>query len=812
MGFEDGRNGALTASPVLRSQPLLCRRRLEDTLLLAGILVIWALVQGGFWHRLIYHDTWLYNFPVLAAISRSMACSGMPDWLGGVDSGTPMALYTSSFSLTNPIRLPLLFFMSCLKPGLTGAIYFQKFHILALYLCFAAGMYVMGRVLYRHRQSALYLFAATLFAGLSMETAHSDQTVLILFWLPWIVSCFVLFHRERAERHAQWYLNAAVLLAALQSLDHLPHLTTISVALALVLYGALEPAALLDGLRRHWQRLWPAGVMLALTGAHLLYLMSEISQYGASLRYAVSSHTELRLDLASMSETGFIQPSAVIGAFFPLAFIRAFDSLADSLHAWYVLHVGGLSPERRFFVYQLDAVLFFVGIIPAVLTAAFLMRPGAGRLRAGWGLFALLMLLAALQQTRLYFVIFELPFFDLFRAYLHLAFFAVFAVLAMSGYGMDALLDLEPATRRRLATRALAATGVIAALGAIVLAWMLALPAVAPTLPAARFQLPEPNLRLRYAALLDAAILVAGFAALAWAVYGAAEVRRGMAVVIAVLALSQAVYQAGVYRILSIPVAEGVARFGLEEADRTPLPATVAGDPNALERKLCTRFAECYLALRDTASLRLDHEGTFFRSLGEAVFQPGLARPVVEALSAVGHPVFWTSRRAEPYLDDAELTKRLNAHAADIADYLGQVVAVRAADLERLGRLPEAGQGAVLSHLSRGIDRLRLRYRAAAPFYLNAAIAYDPHWRIGVDGKAVAAVRGNFGGIAALLPAGSGTIEFRYVDRATELFFASRILMGLVGLLIAVWLACHVSIADRRAAGMTIHRRLWWRR
>ena len=100
----------MTASPVLRSQPLLCQRRLEDTLLLAGILVIWALVQGGFWHRLIYHDTWLYNFPVLAAISRSMACSGMPDWLGGVNSGTPMALYTSSFSLTNPIRLPLLFF------------------------------------------------------------------------------------------------------------------------------------------------------------------------------------------------------------------------------------------------------------------------------------------------------------------------------------------------------------------------------------------------------------------------------------------------------------------------------------------------------------------------------------------------------------------------------------------------------------------------------------------------------------------------------------------------------------------------------
>ena len=68
-----------------------------------------------------------------------------------------------------------------------------------------------------------------------------------------------------------------------------------------------------------------------------------------------------------------------------------------------------------------------------------------------------------------------------------------------------------------------------------------------------------------------------------------------------------------------------------------------------------------------------------------------------------------------------------------------------------------------------------------------------------MDGKAVGAVRGNFGGIAALLPPGSGTIEFRYVDRASELFFASRILMGLAGLAIAVWLAASVSFkANRR--------------
>ena len=151
--------------------------------------------------------------------------------------------------------------------------------------------------------------------------------------------------------------------------------------------------------------------------------------------------------------------------------------------------------------------------------------------------------------------------------------------------------------------------------------------------------------------------------------------------------------------------------------------------------------------------------------------------------------MFWTSRRAESYGDEAELTARLNAHAGDIADYLDEVVAVRPADLGRLGPLPEAKSGAMLSHLTRGIDRFELDYRASAPFYLDAAIAHEPGWRVAVDGKRVAAVRGDFGAIAAAIPAGAGPIEFRYVDRESELFFASRILMGLAGVAALLWLA-----------------------
>ncbi|MGO8867095.1 MAG: hypothetical protein ACLQME_11395 [Alphaproteobacteria bacterium] len=775
--------------------------RCGDLALMTGVLAVWLVVHAAFWRRLILHDAWLYNFPALFGVSKAMACAGMPDWLGTVDSGTPISIYTSAFTLTNPLRLALLFLMSCLKPGVVGAVYFHKVHILLLYLSFAFGTFVMGRVLFQRALSAIYLFAAVLFAGLCMETMHSDQTVLILFWLPWIVICVARFHYEPAGPRAHWYLNAAVLFVGLQALDETPHFTAFAAGLALVLYAALEPQALLAGVRLHWKRLWPAVLVLALTAAHLHYLLGELGHYASSLRYAVSFHAELRLDLANLSETGFAQPSAFLGSFLPLAFTRTFDSLADALHAWYAGHVlATLSPERRFFVYQLDAVMFFVGIIPMVLAAAFLLQRGAARRRVGWGLFALLSLLAALQQSRLYLLIFELPFFNIFRSYLLLALFGIFAVLVMSGYGMDALLTLEPEPRRRLAGRALAVTAALAGVAALLFLWLFTLPVPTTALPAARFTLPEPNVRLRYAVLVDVGMLASGLGVLAWAAYGAADVRQAMSVAILVLALSQAAYQGYVYRILAVPVGEAVARFGLDEIDRRPIPQAAADDPRALTRKLCTTFAQCYLSTRDTASLRLDHEGTFFRSLGEALFQPGLERPVVEALTAIGRPIFWSSRRAAPYADDAELTRELNDHAADISERLGELVYVRRKDLDALGRPPDGAADPVLTDLARGVDWTHLSYRAETPFYLNAAIADLRHWRITLGGKLVSAVRGNFGGLAAAVPAGAGVIELSYVNRASQLFFATRLLMGLLGLFAMAWLM-RTGTCRTKAAG-----------
>ena len=754
-----------SSTPTPRPEPQPSRGERCDVALMAAVFVAWAAVQLAFADRLIYHDAWLYNFPTLFAIAKNMACTAMPDWLWGIDSGTPVDVYTVAQSVTNPLRLAILFLMSCLKPNLTGAVYLFKLHVYLLYLFLALGMYVLGRVLMRHHLSAVYLFAATLFAGLCLQAAHSDQAVALLIWTPWIVSCVVKFHRGRTERHSAWYVNAAVLLVVLQTLDQAPHYTAYASAVAFILYAAFAPLDLLEGLRANWRRLWPAALVLGLTGLQLAHLLSEIVAYAPSLRPG------LHLDPSKFDAYAFAQPPAFVATLLPLEVTAAIEKLEFGLRTWF--NQIGLPGAGRF-VYRYDILVFYLGFIPAALAAAFLMRPGCRRLRAGWGLFTLLIVLTALQQSRIYWLIFLLPFFDLFRNYLNLLPFAVFAALVMSAYGTDALLSLPAAERRRLTGHALYLMAILVADAGLALGWF--------------FSLPDTYAAPSRVLLLDVLIVLVGFTALGWASFRARDIQQGMRAVIVVLALSQAGYQAEVYRLLGISVSAGISRFGLDEADSASPRREIGGAPQPLARKVCTHYAECYLSARDTASLNLDYEGTFLRSRGEAVFQPGLERPVVEALSAIGHPVFWTSRRAEPYADAAALTRALNDSAATIADHLREVVYVRAGDLERLGQLPAAGD-AVLSELSRGVDRLRLSYRAEAPFYLNAAIAYDPHWRVDANGRRLVAVRGNFGGIVAAVPAGAGTIEFRYVNRASELFFASRILMGLAGLAAVAWLS-----------------------
>ena len=124
--------------------------------------------------------------------------------------------------MTQILRLPFLHLMGCFSPDIIPSLFIQKIQIFLTYLAFSGGMCVLGRVLFQRHLSAVYLFAATLYAGFCMNALHSDQIISLIFWLPWAVSCAVLFHRNRYNSKGAWYLNGAVFFYSLAVLDEYP--------------------------------------------------------------------------------------------------------------------------------------------------------------------------------------------------------------------------------------------------------------------------------------------------------------------------------------------------------------------------------------------------------------------------------------------------------------------------------------------------------------------------------------------------------------------------------------------------------------
>jgi hypothetical protein len=741
-------------------------------LLAAGLVALWLALQLAHADRFIYHDAWKHGFPMFMSVARHADCGGLPAWISRVDGGSPLIIQTISISLTQLVRLPAVYLAGCLDLDLIPALYLYKAHLIASHLALAGGMFVLGRLLFERRLSALYLFAATLYAGLGLDTLHSSQVVAIAFWMPWMVAAGVLAHRHADERRGAWAVNTAVLFTCLPMLDQYPHYALLAAVVGAGLYAALWPGRAWRLLRGSGLALWPAAALVTVTGFQMWAFRRAILGYQPSLRAG------LIVDPSTFGETGFVQPTAFVASFLPLGFLAEFDELGNSLlhrmpqHAWlYPLRwVGSVS---RAFIARLDTPAFVVGFIPLVLIVAFALRPGLRRQRTWWFGFTLALVLVALQQSGLYTALFHVPFFNVLRIYFLYVVIAVVAALVISGYGLDGLLTLPADDRTRVVRRALGLTLALAAIAALFVGWLLI--GISPS---------AVRRTLKYLAI-DGALIVLGAATL-WAGRNRRP-DRWVAALMIVLAVSQAVYFVRVHRLIGIPRAELVERFGLEADDRRPLAAG-PDDPERLTRKECQVFAQCYLSRRDTASLRRDEQGTFLRSADDAVFASGLDPAAVRALTGVGHPVFWLSAAAEPYDDRETMIERLNSHAQDIDAHLQEVVHVPRDDYPTMPQGRRNGHGELLA-LERSRDRVRLRYRSHDPVILNAGITWSLGWTATVDGAPVAVTRGNLNGLAVALPADAGEVELRYRSQVSDFFFASRFAELLLGLVTAIWIA-----------------------
>lgn len=740
--------------------------RLWSPLAILSVILIglWLVVHIIFSKTFIFHDSWQHIFPISYGAARHSDFEGLARWMGTVDSGSPLVIYVISFSLTQILRLPFLHLMGLFSPDITSSIFIQKIQIFLTYLTFSGGMYMLGRVLFQKHLSSVYLFAATLYAGFCMNALHSDQIISLIFWLPWAVACAVLFHHNRFGSKGVWYLNGAVFFYSLAVLDEYPHILLLVASIGIGMYILLFRKDCLLFVKYTAFKLWPAIVVIVVLGAQLWIIQNTVADYIPSQR------PSLAIDPKAFSTSNFAQPTALISSFLPLGMLAGTEALEKGFTSW----MPGLSWLA--FNYKLDTLLFNLGFIPVVFALAFVIRPQYKKLRIFWTGFALATFFLASQQSSLYRLLFHLPTLNLFRAYYHFINFFVFAVLVMSGYGMDAYLTIGLNERKRMLRRSLMIAGGLVFVAIVFVLLMLSY-AHSPSMPLKQIY--------RYLTV-DILFIMLGMVIL-WLGSNSLKPHVCGMVIVAVFAVTKMSDFVGTYELVGTPIDKVISRFNLDKDDLIPLPAAIATSPDLFRRKECTVFAQCYLSLRDTVSLQpIGHlEGTFFRSKEEAIYQSGLAESAVKALSGITHPVFWLSEQVAPYSDKHELVMRLNENKDHISQYLSSMVHVYKNDLGLISSTDALDSGkAELTYLERGKDVMRLQYRAEKQVFLNAALTYNAHWTAAVNGVPVPLVRGNFNGLALRLPSGAGTVEIRYSSWKDDFLFNSRYLSMIAALLI----------------------------
>ena len=734
--------------------------------LVLAALLLWALIHAIHADQFIYHDSWKHIFPVVYRIAASGSCGDLSAWLGTVDNGSPTAAYALSMSLTHVLRVPTMYALSCLDLAPRDALYVHKLQIILSWLLFAGGMYVLGRVLYRSRASAAYLLVATLVSGAGLDALHSDQIVSELFWVPWVTAAFALFNRHRSDPRGALFFNAGVLFFSVSLLDHYPHLVALAAVIAGALYLALHARDTLAFFRGNVIRLLPGTAVMLMVLLQLLYVQSVISDYAPSLR------GDLVVDPAKFGSTGFLQPTAVVTPFFPLTFLADYEKLFNTM------------PQ---YIFRLDNLLLAFGAIPLLLAMAAILSPRVPRAaKVGFGLFTLALALVALEQSRLYLLIFHLPFYDLFRGYFLFSIFIVFGILVLSGYGFDGLATSPTKEWVRLARSTVICGGATALVVVCGLAWLVWLA------PDARSTVG----RMFLPALFD----VAALAIAAWVIAGArfrCDREKWIRCVILATALLQVPFFLGSYRMLAFSDNELIKTYRLDSEDLASRLSETTRQ-SGTSRKLCTLFAQCYLSGRPTVSFNLDLEGTFLRNRSEPVFQESLPYAMREALSGLSRPDVWLSRGFETYADRDELVQRLSDASRTPNEILDNTAFVpQASASQDIRQHATARRLGEIVRVERGPDRLTVAYRVDEPQVLVVAINYDQNWRARVEGRELPLLRANFGGMATPVASGAGTVELTYRSLRSELFFGSRYALLLAAAAVVGWLVRGLTTSAR---------------
>ncbi len=716
-------------------------------------VMVWSGLHFFNWNSFIFHDTWKHNFPVQYAIALQAGCGAIPIWLGSVDHGSPTLLYLISFSLTQILRIPEMLLLGCTMPSIELGIMLHKAWLFGSYLVFALGMWVAGKALFSSRVAAAYLVIATLFSGLCLDMHHSDQVLSQLFWCPWIVAAIAYADAcpvGDSKRVWLWVAAATFLLVSL--LDQYPHLYVVPAAIGITAYWI--------GSGRSDIRLYGR---TSLFGLSVLIILAIATAYQllavkhAIVNYAPSLRSSLIVDPSTFGHTGFVQPTALLDLLFPLGILIEFDALS-----------GATSK----FIFRLDNLVFMFGAIPLLFFLGFFVNPAVStRKRLSWGIFLLAILAVSLQQTRLYFLLFQFPFFNVFRSYFLYSVYFMLGTLFVSALGFDALLRQSFEVRAKIFKRA----------GMVLLMCVIVTGAVLLS-HALRVEQVDAVRRIAWFSVIDMVILSVAVTAF-WRTTTSGS---GAAAIVALIVLQTATLGAA-YQILGVDRSAILDWYGPQEQARAAGGVNKIVNGGAAIRVPCDRFAECYTKRTMVASDRADLNGTFLRHIDEPIFAEKMKPEVRRQLAGITHPVFWFSAaQIRNFSSRNDLIEGMNANSEHLSKYLREATSLVGYPKNENEITPVVGAVTSARILA---DGYWVEYSTQDRGILNASIARSYKWRVSVNGTDATLWDSNVSGVAVEVPPGAGVVQFSYVDR-TMLGTVTLRLLCLLAAIIALGYLC----------------------
>ena len=719
-------------------------------------VLIWLFVQYLFFDTFIFHDTWNHNFPQTYEVSKASSCMQFAYWLPS-DTGTPTVIYAISFSLTQVIKAILIHVWSCTHPTPYSAMLTYKGIAIFSYLLFSAGMFVLGKVLFRQRLTAIYLMSGSLFAGACLQGQHSDEVIYILFWVPWCATALVLasknLHGYLNPHLPFFYFNIGALLFCLCLMDMYPHIPALAAVYAAVICAILYGCNQNFIARNTLHQLWPMATVLLLTILGLYCIEQQIFLFQPQ-----HSRTAITLTPDQIGQTAFTQPSALFGSLFPLSFTAGFDEIA-SRYVW------------KGFIYRLDLLLIYIGTIPFFLSISLLFSNKSRRATFGWLVFTIMLAATSMQTTGFYYAIFHLPFFNLFRSYFHFWDYVVFSFLVLSAYGFENVMQCNLGERIKILKKTFIASFAIYIIGftSLVL-FIIRATGHGPGLGSYLWEI-----------ALDATIIIGSLLSISIGINKKISSNKIGVILIGFLIFTQTIYISHIYLMLGEKSEKTFSRYQTNIELLTPIADNKWDLAGEITRIQCEKASGCNLSQRPATSLKDDTDGSFFRDLHSPIIRKNLPANIKSSLAGVTFPILWATPSIT-YLPSYEAldTIIINTNNDNILKNTTYVINP-IANFEYIKSTHEK-LNISFSNMKITPNNISFEYNSNSQGYVNISTTANNGWKATLNGYDVPIIRSYYNYMTIKINPGEGQITLNYSNSLDKYFFWSRNFLALLGL------------------------------